>query len=142
MSDILADIDDTLADWNGSADSMRWRPDYEGESPINSVAATGWASVAGALVELHSAAMQASYAATEYALLYGDRTTLLEPFSLEVELPLAEPAPEQDYWKTAAWQRYIAAMFDIRPRDIGLPPRYGFDARYRQRQKNRRKRRR
>ena len=26
MTDILADIDDTLADWNGSKDSMRWRP--------------------------------------------------------------------------------------------------------------------
>lgn len=32
--DILADIDDTLTDWNGSADSARWRgePD-EGEWP-------------------------------------------------------------------------------------------------------------
>lgn len=27
MSDILADIDDTLADWNGSRDSMHWTPD-------------------------------------------------------------------------------------------------------------------
>lgn len=27
MTDILADIDDTLADWRGSVDSMRWQPD-------------------------------------------------------------------------------------------------------------------
>lgn len=26
MSDILSEIDDTLADWHGSADSMHWRP--------------------------------------------------------------------------------------------------------------------
>lgn len=27
MTDILAAIDGTLADWRGSADSMRWRPE-------------------------------------------------------------------------------------------------------------------
>lgn len=27
MSDILAEIDDTLANWRGSKDSMRWTPD-------------------------------------------------------------------------------------------------------------------
>lgn len=27
MTSILADIDDTLADWHGSKDSMRWRPE-------------------------------------------------------------------------------------------------------------------
>lgn len=32
MTDILANIDDTLADWHGSADSMRWRPE-DGAKP-------------------------------------------------------------------------------------------------------------
>lgn len=66
----------------------------------------------------------------------------IEPFTLEFEFPLAEPTPEQDYWGTRAFQRHIAAAFAISLRALGLPPRYGFDARYRQRQKNRRKRRR
>jgi hypothetical protein len=30
MTDILADIDDTLAEWHGSADAMRWRPEPDG----------------------------------------------------------------------------------------------------------------
>lgn len=33
VPDILADIDDTLADWGGSMDAMRWRPDGGAEAP-------------------------------------------------------------------------------------------------------------
>lgn len=33
VTDILADIDGTLADWHGSKDSMRWRPDGDADEP-------------------------------------------------------------------------------------------------------------
>lgn len=34
MTDILAAIDDTLADWHGSADSMQWRPEGEADEEV------------------------------------------------------------------------------------------------------------
>ena len=43
MTDILADIDDTLADWNGSKDSMRWRPGGANE-PEAAVSSPGFSS--------------------------------------------------------------------------------------------------
>jgi hypothetical protein len=47
MTDILADIDDTLADWHGSADSMRWRPEGSEEPQP----AHGWPSSGGTVTE-------------------------------------------------------------------------------------------
>lgn len=35
MSGILDQIDDTLGDWNGSVDAMRWRPVSDAPSPVS-----------------------------------------------------------------------------------------------------------
>lgn len=130
MSDILADIDDTLADWNGSADSMRWRP--------------GGAEDAGAT---HTLIGANGFMATVRDVVLTTTSTLPpmeDPDDWMYQTPLTSTTFEirLGYWQTAAMRRQIAAAFDITPRLLGLPPRYGFDARYRQRQKNRRKRRR
>lgn len=107
MSDILSEIDDTLADWHGSADSMRWTP---GPVPVGRQPTPE--EVRAAIENFNTAmapvarAMTAQFAAISRAVN-------------EIWLPTA--------------------------RALGLlpppPPRRSLlDARYRQRQKNRRKR--
>jgi uncharacterized protein Yka (UPF0111/DUF47 family) len=94
VTDILASIDDTLADWHGSADSMRWRPEPTPE--------------------------QARQVFVEFA------ATITPAFR-----QLTEQV-------TAAWQgmQPLLALFD----EIQAGRPSALDARYRQRQRNRRKR--
>lgn len=145
MSDILSEIDDTLADWHGSADSMHWRPD----SGENELAATQTlVGVGEFMATVRDVFFQTTSTTPDPLTLSSDDLDELHqgwtfgPIRLEMSFPLAEPEPGMGYWEYAALRRTIAGMFAIAPRALGLPPRYGFDARYRQRQKNRRKRRR
>ena len=47
MTDILAEIDDTLADWHGSADAMRWRPEPDHTVVVVPVGESGYRDVLG-----------------------------------------------------------------------------------------------
>lgn len=138
MTDILGRIDDTLDNWHGSADSMHWTADGNAVVPGTTrilVGANGFrATVCDVLLQSTSTGPRTDEEEERAAQLY------LEPFTLEVSFPLAPPSPEMSYWETAAWRRTICDAFQVPPREIGFPPRYGFDARYRQRQRNRRKR--
>lgn len=109
MSDILADIDDTLADWHGSRDSMHWRP----------------------------------------GLLPTDREPTPEEIQAAIERVNAAMVPVIRTWTAqfAAMAKIFNATVMPMARALGLIPAPAprpsrLDARYRQRQKNRVKRRR
>lgn len=151
MSDILADIDDTLADWNGSADSMRWRPDGSGAEPrVFTAPEAGWYQFGRALqsaFEFRPAMVELTTSpGLSHADVEGIGEQLLADYagalSFDIQFPLAEPTMGQGYWQIQAVRRPIAAAFQVSLAELGIPTRYRLDARYHQRQKNRRKRRR
>lgn len=151
MSDILGQIDDTLDNWHGSRDAMHWTPDEVRDHDASRMAGyfgamqdivfSGPATLlTGSGERLDVTAVRLTLAdrpATE------ERLAALAPvaFSFDMTFPLIEPVPDEDYWAAQAMRRTICAAFDVPPRAIGFAPRYGLDARYQQRQRNRRKRR-
>ena len=99
MTDILTAIDDTLAEWHGSADSMRWRPEPTPEQ-----------------------ARQARQALAQIA---------------SIVVPAFRTLCEQ---VTAAWQGMQPLLFIFDEIQAARPS--ALDARYHQRQRNRRRRKR
>jgi hypothetical protein len=119
VTDILASIDDTLADWHGSADSMRWRPDGDvDDEPAESLDSLMRLFAAPPLLPHHDSQLDLTPA------------PLLEPgmvirITSGVDSQLLRVVRELD---DGRWQ--------VRPTTLARP----LDARYRQRQRNRRKR--
>ncbi len=106
MTDILTAIDDTLAEWHGSADSMRWRPEPTPEQAEPTP----------------EQARQARQALAQMA---------------SIVVPAFRTLCEQ---VTAAWQgmQPLLVIFD----EIQAARPSALDARYHQRQRNRRRRKR
>ena len=143
MSDILAEIDDTLTDWRGSKDSMRWRPDGVVDEDVFAApppTRDAMERLRQQIIDAHQAAfpLQRKWRLVPEVWPHRDYVLDLHRVSLvpgmvvwvdgvdEAELLRVIEGPPFGPWR-------------VRPL-TGRPSR--LDARYRQRQKNRRKRRR
>lgn len=132
-TDILADIDDTLAEWHVSADSMRWRPEGP-DTPVSGSlpALSDILSTFSANTEPCTLSLRGLDEAIAALLPEGLQFTR-EPIHLVPEPPVSTL---YDRWL----QHRICAAYGFTRAQIGLEGPSFLDARYRQR--NRRKRRR
>lgn len=134
MTDILASIDDTLADWHGSADAMRWRPDggevADPERPSGPVTVTRITCTLDADPYVEPPSGSSRFTAPAAGWYQYGATWHFDP---------AGPAA------VGAFDRYlrrqVLTAFGVTAAQVGLEGPSFLDARYHQRQRNRRRRR-